>query len=132
MYLEREEKNLIDFLQEIIFVSKNSKGSIDTNYRSKLGFMLSYFLKAVLEKNKDSQIKEKWLDFVEWKSLDLINSNTVEGIGLLWWGFRDDKFSTTFPEDFYCKLELNNTEEKKVISYLLQFKIDKKNYELKN
>jgi hypothetical protein len=130
MSFTKSEKTLIKTLQEAI-KSKDALGNIDLNHQNEIGFMLSYYLKGILEKNQELVIKQRWIDCVEWKTLQAINSNQIEGVGRLWWGFRDD-VSKTFPEDFYCEMELKIFEMKTIISYFFQFQIDGKKYKLKN
>ena len=132
MSLAKEEKILFDLLQEAITAIKNPKGNIGSKYQNRIGFMLSYYLKAILKKMRDSNIKDKWIDGVEWKSLYSVTPNKIKGIGFLWWGFRKDNTSKTFPENFYCELELDNSGKKIAILYLFRFQMDGKDYELKS
>lgn len=130
--LDKEESILITYIKEALSGAIYLKDDPTLTYKGMIGFGLSYYLTSLLRKLKDSNIKGKWVDGVEWESFDLIPPNKLNGGGKLWWGFRKDNSSKTFPEDFYCELEVLSRGKSSHISYLFQFKIDGKLYDLNN
>lgn len=96
-----------------------------------IGHGLSYYLTEILRMKEDSTIEVKWLDDVAWENFELFPPNKMKGSGKLWWGGNEDNSLKTFPEDFYCELELINPEKETTISYLFQFQINGKRFILK-
>ncbi|MEK7724129.1 MAG: hypothetical protein AAB336_07275 [Acidobacteriota bacterium] len=83
-----------------------------------------------MKAKKDSNFRGKWIDAIEFRELRLTsNGKQVSGWGLIWWGFRKDTTSETFPDKFYCQLT-PDFETKQFDSYFFDFWIDHKNYEI--
>ena len=127
-----EEQALIGNLQKAIRQRKNLEGSITSwKLRNSIGFCIGYYITDLLKALPESNIKDKWIDAVDWKKLDLYSPNKFKGYGFIWWGFSDDKTAETFPNEFYCEIELT-TETEVNIFYFFQFQLDRQNYELTN
>ncbi len=125
------EQSLIDYLQKPIHQRKNLAGNISSKLKSSIGFGLGYYITDLLKALPESNIKDKWIDGIDWKELRLYSPNKFKGYGFIWWGFTEDDTSETFPDKFYCELELI-TSTKTSILYFFQFHIDRKKYELTN
>jgi hypothetical protein len=128
---KNEEKSLIYFLRGALRGNVYLKDSKNLTYSRMIGFGLSYYLTDILKKLKDSDVKGKWIDDVEWERFDLFPPNKIQGSGKLWWGFRRDTSSELFPEDFYCELEIVSSGKKKSLLHLFRFQIEGRSYELK-
>ena len=130
MTLKKEEEILVEILRNAIKSANYSQGDIDARFQHELGFILAYYLKAILDSQKDSNLEGKWIDFIEWKSLHLLDVALLKGRGILWWGYKTDE-SKTFSENFYCELQVSESEGKSSVLYSFQFRIGSKNYTLK-
>jgi hypothetical protein len=128
---ETVEQKLIDELQKAIRRRKNLIGNIGSKLKSSIGFGLGYYITDLLKALPESNIKDKWIDGVDWKELRLYSPNKFKGYGFIWWGFTEDGTAETFPDKFYSELELVASTETKIL-YFFQFQIDRKNYELTN
>jgi hypothetical protein len=128
---ETVEQILIDYLQKAIRQRKNLVGNINSRLKSSIGFNLGYYITDLLKALTESNIKDKWIDGIDWKELRLYSPNKFKGYGFIWWGFNEDDTSETFPDKFYCELELKASPKTSIL-YFFQFQIDRKNYELTN
>lgn len=131
MMSEILDKLLLNYLQKAIREKKNSVGNISSKYKRLIGSGLGYYITDLLETLPESNIKNKWIDGVDWKELRLYSPNKIQGYGFIWWGFIENDTAETFPDKFYCNLELNTRTEEGVL-YFFRFQLDRKNYELTN
>lgn len=128
---ETTEQILVDYLQKAILQRKNLIGDISSKLKSSIGFCLGYYISDLLKALSESNVKDKWIDGVDWKELRLYSPNKFKGYGFIWWGFTQDDTSETYPDKFYCELELFDSTETNIL-YFFQFQIGRKNYELTN
>lgn len=129
MSQKTDEEILITVIKEAIPKIKNKKNEFTAKYKNQIGFLLGYFLTGILKSAKDSKFRGKWIDFIQWKSLVLTESNQIKGEGSLWWGPRNN-YSVTYSEKFYAELNINDIENI-FDSYSFRFQIDGKKYEFK-
>lgn len=127
------EEAIIRYINEAVPKIQNKRNEITAKmedgltYKGMIGYGLGYFLTKILKANKDSNFRGKWIDDVEWKSLTFTPPNQIKGFGELWWGPKKD-YSKLYSENFYGEITF---EDKVFNSYLFQFQIAGKNYELR-
>lgn len=124
-----DEEILIAVIKEAIPKIKNKKNEFTPKYKNQIGFLFGYFLTGILKSAKNNNFRGKWIDFIEWKSLVLSESNQIKGKGFLIWGLRSN-YSITHSEKFSAELNINNIENT-FNSYFFRFQIDGKKYEFK-
>ena len=130
MEQKSEEEVLIQVISNAIPKIRNKYNEFTPKSKSFIGFCLAYFISDILKSKKDSNIRGKWIDAIEFRELRLTsNGNQISGCGLIWWGFRKDPTSETFPDTFYCQLT-PNIGNKAFDAYCLNFWIDHKKYDL--
>jgi hypothetical protein len=121
------EEILVELIKEAISKIRNKRNEISKKRASFWGYGLGYFITDLLKAKKDSNFRGKWIDDVEWKSLTFTPPNQIKGFGELWWGPKKD-YSKLYSETFYGEIIF---EDKAFSSYLFQFQIAGKDYELK-
>ena len=130
--INKIEKIIIGYLQDSLNGEIYVKRDRNLTNKQMIGHGISYYLTAILRGRKDSRMRGRWIDDIAWENFELFPPNKTKGRGKLWWGLKKDTSSKTFPADFYCELELVNSDKKTAVSYLFQFQIDGESYNLKN
>ena len=130
MEQKSEEQALIEIICGAIPKIRSRKSEFTPKSKSLIGFFLGYFVTDILKSEKDSNIRGKWIDAIEFRELRLLkNGSQISGWGLIWWGYRKDSTSETFPDTFFCQLA-PNYETQCFDSYSFSFWIDHTKYEL--
>jgi len=125
-----EEEFLKDTLLECL--PSVVEGAFTKECKNTLGSNITYLLMTKLSfADPRWDGRKKWIDGIEWDDLRLVDDDQIKGVGILWWGYRND-CNIEFPAHFEAEIRIIKKYKKYNIYYKFRFECDDAIYRATN